>query len=45
VWGPLLGLYDRLTLLWRVLDYLLPVPGLSYIVIARRKTAASTRLG
>ncbi len=44
VWGIVLGLYDRLTFLWRMLDYLLPVPGLSYIGTARRRRAASTRL-
>jgi glycosyltransferase involved in cell wall biosynthesis len=39
-WGPFLGLYDRLTLLWRILDYVLPVPGLSLVVVARKKTVS-----
>jgi len=35
--GLLLGLYDRLTFLWRMLDWVLPLPGLSMIVVARKR--------
>ncbi|MHC5054397.1 MAG: glycosyltransferase [Planctomycetota bacterium] len=35
--GLLLGLYDRLTFLWRMLDWILPLPGLSLIVVARKR--------
>ncbi len=35
--GLLLGLYDRLTFLWRMLDWVLPLPGLSLIVVARKR--------
>ena len=35
--GMLLGLYDRLTFLWRMLDWVLPLPGLSMIVVARKR--------
>jgi glycosyltransferase involved in cell wall biosynthesis len=35
--GLLAGLWDRLNVLWRILDYLLPLPGLGMIVSARKK--------
>jgi len=35
--GILAGVWDRLDILWRILDYLLPLPGLGVIVSARKK--------
>jgi len=41
--GMLLGLYDRLTFLWRALDWILPLPGLSLIAVARAAGESGNR--
>lgn len=41
--GMLLGLYDMFTFLWRILDRLLPLPGLSLVAVATKASGKNAQ--